>query len=87
MTRSPLLLTGLLALSAASLLTGLASGSVGLGWGELWAALTGSTETLAGQVLWELRMPRTLAAFVTGGLLALAGALMQVLLRNPLADP
>ncbi|CAN0601064.1 unnamed protein product, partial [Ectocarpus sp. 12 AP-2014] len=35
----------------------------------------------------ELRLPRTLSAFATGGLLAVAGALMQVLLRNPLADP
>ncbi len=34
-----------------------------------------------------LRLPRALAAFAVGGLLALAGALMQVLLRNPLADP
>ena len=39
------------------------------------------------QILWQLRLPRTLSAFVTGALLALAGALMQVLLRNPLADP
>ncbi len=38
-------------------------------------------------LLLTLRLPRTLAAFVTGGLLALAGSLMQVLLRNPLADP
>ena len=38
-------------------------------------------------VIHELRLPRTLAAFACGGLLALAGALMQVLLRNPLADP
>ncbi|CAN5172013.1 iron ABC transporter permease [soil metagenome] len=38
-------------------------------------------------ILWELRMPRALSAFAVGGLLALAGALMQVLLRNPLADP
>ena len=35
----------------------------------------------------ELRLPRALAAFGTGALLALAGALMQILLRNPLADP
>ncbi|MCC6878853.1 MAG: iron ABC transporter permease, partial [Rhodocyclaceae bacterium] len=35
----------------------------------------------------ELRLPRATAAFACGGLLALAGALMQVLLRNPLADP
>ena len=41
----------------------------------------------AAEVLHTLRLPRALAAFATGGLLALAGALMQVLLRNPLADP
>ncbi|MEO5702176.1 MAG: iron ABC transporter permease [Casimicrobiaceae bacterium] len=35
----------------------------------------------------DLRMPRALAAFATGGLLAVAGVFMQVLLRNPLADP
>jgi iron complex transport system permease protein len=34
-----------------------------------------------------VRLPRALAGFACGGLLALAGALMQVLLRNPLADP
>jgi iron complex transport system permease protein len=39
------------------------------------------------EVLHGLRLPRALAAFGTGGLLALAGALLQVLLRNPLADP
>ena len=38
-------------------------------------------------IVHDLRLPRALAAFATGGLLALAGALMQVLLRNPLADP
>jgi iron complex transport system permease protein len=38
-------------------------------------------------VILELRLPRTISAFACGGLLALAGALMQVLLRNPLADP
>lgn len=39
------------------------------------------------QVIWALRLPRAVAAWVVGALLALAGVLMQVLLRNPLADP
>jgi iron complex transport system permease protein len=43
----------------------------------------GSTQAL----VWELRLPRATAAWVTGALLAVAGCLMQVLLRNPLADP
>ena len=55
------------------------------------SALCGSTGCLSGtmseQVIWMLRVPRVSAAFAVGGLLALAGALMQVLLRNPLADP
>ena len=42
---------------------------------------------LATQILWELRAPRVAAAFACGGLLALAGAMMQTLFRNPLAEP
>lgn len=42
---------------------------------------------LVTQILWELRAPRVAAAFACGGLLALAGALMQTLFRNPLAEP
>lgn len=38
-------------------------------------------------ILWQLRLPRTVCAFVSGGLLALAGSLMQLLVQNPLADP
>lgn len=38
-------------------------------------------------ILLDLRLPRTLTAFVCGGLLALAGSLIQLLLQNPLADP
>ena len=48
--------------------------------------LRGGDDTAARVVL-ELRLPRGLAAFTVGGMLALAGALMQVLLRNPLAEP
>lgn len=55
------------------------------------SALCGSTGCMSGamseEVIWMLRVPRVSAAFAVGGLLALAGALMQVLLRNPLADP
>jgi len=78
----PLLLT----LAAAALLGGwfsLNSGSVPI---AVWDAIQ-HPQTLNAQVLWELRLPRTLTAFITGALLGIAGALMQVLLRNPLADP
>ncbi len=44
-------------------------------------------DSLFSAILFHIRLPRTLGAFTTGGMLALSGALMQVLLRNPLADP
>ena len=68
----------------ASLLLALLSGSVAV---EPAALLAGDADALASTVVFELRLPRALAAFAVGGMLALAGALMQVLLRNPLADP
>ena len=73
---TPRLLGVLLLLAIAALALALGSGADGLDWGDVPTA-----------VLWELRLPRALCAFAVGGLLALAGTLMQVLLRNPLADP
>ena len=52
------------------------------GWHWPWQA---DAATL--RVITELRLPRAIAALATGSLLAVAGCLMQVLLRNPLADP
>ena len=85
--RTALLFATLGLLTAASLVFSLLSGSIETGPGTLLAALTGSADDVTRQIVLELRWPRTAAAFVTGALLALAGALMQVLLRNPLADP
>jgi iron complex transport system permease protein len=65
----------------------LALGSVPLSLPDVWGVLAGGGEPLQRTLVLELRLPRTLAAFATGALLAMAGALMQVLLRNPLADP
>lgn len=78
----------LLALAAAGLLAlSLASGSLPLSPGEVVGAFRDGGPSLARDVVLELRLPRALAAFAVGGLLALAGAMLQVLLRNPLADP
>ncbi|WP_328594273.1 FecCD family ABC transporter permease [Alcanivorax sediminis] len=70
-----------------SLLMALAVGSVSISLDELLAVLSGEGQILHHELVFSLRAPRALSAFATGGLLALAGALMQVLLRNPLADP
>ena len=78
----------LLALAAfASMAVSLAVGSLKLSPAELLGALSGQETGLASEVVRNLRLPRALAGLACGGLLALAGTLMQVLLRNPLADP
>ncbi|MDP3871550.1 MAG: iron ABC transporter permease [Methyloversatilis sp.] len=79
----PLLAVGLLLSIALSL----SLGSVPVSPAQLWQIATGGDAGVAGDVVLGLRLPRVLAAAACGGLLALAGALMQVLLRNPLADP
>lgn len=77
----------LLALAPASVLLALRYGSVATDWATVWSALHGAADDTAATAILALRLPRALAAFAVGGLLALAGALLQVLLRNPLADP
>lgn len=73
-------------MALASIAVGLSVGTVKMPFPEVMAGLF-DPDAPGASVIRDLRLPRTLAAFACGGLLALAGALMQVLLRNPLADP
>lgn len=78
----------LLALAGAvSLLLALAVGSVPVSLPQLLATLAGHGDSDARDVIWQLRAPRAVAGFAVGAGLALSGALLQGLLRNPLADP
>ncbi|MEY4480880.1 MAG: hypothetical protein RIQ84_42 [Pseudomonadota bacterium] len=47
----------------------------------------GSVSNADATIIYQLRLPRVLAAFAVGGLLAMSGSLLQVLTRNPLAEP
>ena len=83
MRATPLILL-LLAASIAAIAASLALGSSGID--APWERLA-TGDPLMHTIVWELRLPRALAAFGAGAVLALAGVLMQALLRNPLADP
>ena len=85
--RALLILAALALLAVASLVLALMVGSVRVPFGDVLPALFGSKGSMSAEVVRSLRLPRALAGFACGGLLALAGALLQVLLRNPLADP
>lgn len=77
----------LIIFSLALIIASLFIGSVQLSLQTVWSSLLEPSTQQSSLIITELRLPRALAAFATGALLAQAGALMQVLVRNPLADP
>jgi len=77
----------LAAAGVASIVLALMVGSVAAPWSEVIGALRGQRDDSVAAIVLDLRLPRALSAFAVGGLLALAGGLLQALLRNPLADP
>ncbi len=80
-------LMGLLVLAMAVFAAALLIGTSGVPLQSALGALVGSGDDAARTVLLEVRLPRLLAGFGVGGLLAVAGVLLQALFRNPLADP
>lgn len=85
--RRPALFALLTLVAVASVAAGLLYGSIPISPPALFEALVRPQPGLVHDVVWALRAPRVLAAFACGALLACAGALLQVLLRNALADP
>ena len=80
-------LAALTVLAIISFTYSLAVGSVDVTLLQVFKALTEGAQGLEEKIILEIRLPRVIAGFLVGGMLALAGALMQVLLRNPLAEP
>ena len=77
----------LLFIVVAAFLLALALGSADITLAQALQALRGEAPEKIQALVNDLRLPRALTAFAVGGLLAVAGVLMQVLLRNPLAEP
>jgi iron complex transport system permease protein len=80
-------LTLLLLLAVVVFLAALLIGSSGISLSRALAALAGRGDEATRTVLLGVRLPRVLAGFGVGSLLALSGVLLQALFRNPLADP
>ena len=87
MQKPALILILLIIISIVSFIFALSVGSLSLSFNEIIHTLQGKGSLITNNIVYDLRLPRAYVAFITGGLLALAGMLMQVLLRNPLADP
>lgn len=87
MTRETLLMPTLIAASVMAILTACFLGSTTLPADRLLAALFGGAEAGDRLVVWQIRLPRAIAAYVVGAALGISGAALQGLLRNPLAEP
>jgi iron complex transport system permease protein len=85
-TLKRLLVLALILISVLTLLLASATGSVSMNLDQ-WTQALLHPDADQGDLLWRLRLPRALSAWTVGALLSLSGCLMQVLLRNPLADP
>jgi iron complex transport system permease protein len=86
MSRAPLIVV-LALIASGSVFAALLFGSLPLTASQVIDAIMAPAPGVVDDVVWKLRLPRVLAAFACGGLLATSGVLLQVLLRNPLADP
>jgi iron complex transport system permease protein len=84
---TPALFVTLAALAVLAAVAGVALGPAGLSPSQLAAALARRGDEVALGIVWSLRLPRVALGFVVGGVLAVAGASLQALVRNPLADP
>ena len=80
--RAAWLLLGLITLSVLLAGLGASVGSTGFD-----SVLRVADDPLAARIVWDIRLPRSLGAWLAGALLGLAGAVAQGLFRNPLADP
>ena len=78
---------GLCAGGAVLIVASLTIGAVPIPAGEIIASLFGGSESAVAAIALEFRLPRALAAWIAGACLGAAGAALQGLLRNPLADP
>ncbi len=68
-------------------ITAITIGSAGYSFAEVWQALFTKDKTTAQVVVLNLRLPRVILALLIGASLSAAGALLQAVMRNPLADP
>ncbi len=66
---------------------GLSYGSVSISLKEIWLILTTDIQSAQQTIIMNLRLPRVLVGLLTGACLAAAGAILQGVMRNPLADP
>lgn len=82
-----IVMTVFLLVAFAGCFISLLKGAADIGYLDVWRILWGQETAVKGQIIWNIRLPRTLVAALVGMNLAMAGAILQAVMRNPLADP
>jgi len=85
--RRTLMLLALAAFACLGLLISMVKGSVDIPLTEIAEFLTGASSSPHGQIIYNIRLPRSIVAALVGVNLALSGAILQAVMKNPLADP
>lgn len=91
--RSPIVIATSISLLVFSFFCALSFGAANITFADVWATFMPSVDTenqppaFVNRIIWELRMPRAILAFLAGSGLAVSGLILQTVTRNPLADP
>jgi len=85
--RHPVLIPGLIILLALTMIASVGLGTADIAPDRLLAVFIGKGDRIASAILLDLRLPRTIVGVAVGGMLGLAGAVLQGYLRNPLSEP
>lgn len=81
------ILSAFLIFTAAAMIGSLIFGSADIAFGRILATLFGPVTGTDGTVIWNIRFPRNLTGALVGADLAVSGAILQAVMKNPLADP
>ena len=82
-----LILACFICLSFISFLISMSNGAVNISINEIIKTIFVNESTVNYQIIWNVRLPRTITASLVGTCLALSGAILQGIMRNPLAGP
>lgn len=82
-----IILVIIICLSIISFFISMSNGAVKISFGEIVSAIFFEEDTINYQIIWNVRLPRTITASLVGTCLALSGSILQGVMRNPLAGP
>lgn len=86
-SRLPVIFTLLCITACGVVVVNVCTGAVTIPLAEVWRFLLEPDETIGSSIVWDIRLPRAIAALLGGGFLAVSGLLLQVYFRNPIVGP